>query len=73
MFLRQPTGFGAAASPRQDVRTSKPFTTWPDSRMHLGRIVTASEHAALDSILPKGFETEKDKPATIMYEAMLLR
>lgn len=41
--------------------------------MHLARIVTESEHEALDAILPEGFETEKGKVATIMYEVMLLR
>jgi len=73
LYIRQPSGFGPAASPRQDLATGKPFTTWSDARMHLARIVTASDHDALDAILPEGFHTEKDKPATIMYEVMLLR
>ncbi len=32
-----------------------------------------SEHAALDRLLPEGYETDKSKKAVIMFEVMELR
>lgn len=73
LYYRQPTGFGAAASPRQDLRTGEAFKTWPEATMHLARIVHRTTREAMQTILPEGFTIEEGAEPTIMYEVMNLR
>ena len=70
-FHRAPVGFGPAPGPRQD-EAGRRFD-WNQARTTTVGVTYASEHAALDAILPAGYETDKSKRAVVTFEVMELR
>lgn len=71
-YHRQPTGFGIAVTPRQDVHGQR--FDWSQSRANCMSVVIEVSRSSAQAILPPGFEIDPEcAQPTILFEPMHLR